>query len=44
MTHDPIHGAMFWVGALFVFLPLTLAGGALLVIWLNRRRERRDRG
>ncbi len=44
MTHDPIHGAMFWVGALFVFTPLVLASIVVGVWWWGRRRDSRSKG
>jgi hypothetical protein len=35
---------MFWVGALFVVVPLVFAGTVLTVWWHGRRRERHGQG
>ena len=40
MNHDAMGQAMFWVGALFVFTPLVVAG-LVIGIWLwGRRKEK----
>jgi hypothetical protein len=41
MNHDAMMDAMLWVGALFVFTPILLAGTVIGVIWMQRRRQRR---
>lgn len=40
MHDDPMGAAMFWVGALFVFTPIVLAGIVIGMWWYTRRRER----
>jgi hypothetical protein len=40
MNHDAMGDAMLWVGALFVFTPIVLAGIVIGAIWLQRRGRR----
>ncbi|HXV87256.1 MAG TPA: hypothetical protein VD793_11175 [Gemmatimonadales bacterium] len=42
MNHHAAEAAMFWVGALFVAVPLVFAGTLLAVWWHGRRRARRE--
>ena len=41
MSHDDVLSlSMFWVGAMFVFTPVIIAGVVIAVIWWGRRRKR----
>jgi hypothetical protein len=42
MNHDAADLAMFWVGALFVFTPITFFGVILGVWWYKGKQNRRD--
>ncbi len=43
MNHDAADLAMFWVGALFVFTPITFFGVIIGVWWYQRKRSERER-
>ena len=41
MSHDDVLSlSMFWVGAMFVFTPVIIAGVVIAVIWWGRRHPR----
>ncbi len=44
MNHDAMMDAMFWVGALFVFTPVLLAGIVFGAIYYGRRKARSEPG
>lgn len=42
MNHDAADLAMFWVGALFVFTPITFFGVVIGVWWYQQKKRARD--
>ncbi|MBI4420020.1 MAG: hypothetical protein HY560_04275 [Gemmatimonadetes bacterium] len=42
MDHGPLDQSMFWVGALFVFMPMIFAGIVLGVWWYGKKRKERS--
>ncbi len=42
MNHDAADLAMFWVGALFVFTPITFFGVILGVWWYQQKKHGKD--
>ena len=41
MDHDPLSDSMFWVGALFVFVPIIFATVLLAFWWHDKKRRER---
>jgi hypothetical protein len=42
MNHDAADLAMFWVGALFVFTPITFFGVIFGVWWYQQKKRRME--
>lgn len=38
MGHDKLESAMFWVGAMFAFMPILVGLGIFGVVWWHRRK------